>query len=603
VDGSYREGDLKARVLESTNIVELVSRSVRLTRRGKEYWGLCPFHQEKTPSFQVNEAKQLFHCQGCKKGGNAIDFVILRDRIEFKDALRQMAEAANIPVDFGRGGPARGETQILRDALGAACQFFENQLAHSAAGKPAREYLRSRGFDDQALKLFRVGLAMDAWDSFMTSPAARKFQPGQLALAGLIKPRESGNGHYDTFRNRLMFPIRDMEGRVIAFGGRVMPGSEDKAKYLNSPETPLFAKGRCIFGLDLAKDKIIEGRTAAIVEGYTDVMMAHQFGCRNVVSTLGTALTAQHVTLLRRYADKIVLLFDPDSAGDAAADRAVELCLTQENADILVANLPGGADPDQFLLENGAAAFESVLANATDALTYKWKQLDRRYKRDVSDLGGQQKAVSEYLGLLAKAREAGPVDLIRWGVALSRVSRLTEIPVADLHRRFKTRRPKAAGMGRAAKPAIAPVVMLNGQDRAEAFILGYLMSEPAQWAAAQKNISPDDFTVGPRRSLAEIYWRHQQDEGEPVFNQFLATLDEPLKELAVELVVRLSGVPQPELTLRDNIEYLESQRERLTKDNWEAQLRGGDDEVAVLRRISETCRNPDLRRLPTRFGG
>jgi DNA primase len=211
--------------------------------------------------------------------------------------------------------------QMLRDAHTAACMFFEKQLAHPAAGAAAREYLATRGFNDDSIRRFHIGVALPSWDGFLSSPGAKKFAPGDLALAGLIKPRENGGGFYDTFRNRLIFPIRDPEGRVIAFGGRVMPGSEDPAKYLNSPQTPLFDKGRCAFGLDLAKEKILETKVAAVVEGYTDVVMAHQYGCTNVVSVLGTALTPRHVATMARYADKIVLLFDPDTAGDKAVDR------------------------------------------------------------------------------------------------------------------------------------------------------------------------------------------------------------------------------------------------------------------------------------------
>ena len=236
-----------------------------------------------------------------------------------------------------------------------------------------------------------------------------------------------------------MFPIRDESGRVIAFGGRVMPGSQDPAKYLNSPETPLFSKSRCVFGLDLAKQKIVETRTAVVVEGYTDVVMAHQFGASNVVSILGTAMTEQHVNMLRRFADRIVLLFDADTAGDTAVDRAVGLFLTQE-VDIAVASMPQGVDPDEYLLAHGAEGFNQLITAASDALLYKWKQLLRRFNDSGDSLTGQQKAVEEYLDVLAGARGSGPVDAIRWGRALAQVSRLTEIPVEQLNRRFRPTR-------------------------------------------------------------------------------------------------------------------------------------------------------------------
>ncbi|MGA2230638.1 MAG: DNA primase [Tepidisphaeraceae bacterium] len=615
---------MKGRVLEVTNIVDLIGRTVALKRAGKDFLGLCPFHQEKTPSFHVNPAGQFFYCFGCKKGGNVIDFVIERDRIEFKDALRQLAVAAGLPIaDDSQRSSNRGEMQALRDANAAACLFFEKQLADSK-GAPARDYLASRGFTLDSIKRFHIGLAVDSWDAFLSSPSAKKFQPGQLALAGLVKPRENGEGFYDTFRNRLMFPIRDAEGRVIAFGGRVMPGSDDKAKYLNSPQTPLFDKGSCAFGLDLAKVKITETRLAAIVEGYTDVVMAHQFGCSNVVSILGTALTARHVSLLGKYADKVVLLFDPDVAGEIAVDRAVEIFLTQDRVEISVASLPDGLDPDEFLLQRGAEAFNAILAGATDALTYKWKQLSQRFKDRSSDLTGQQKAVDEYIASLAGARQSGHVDPIRWGAALNRVSRLTGIPADLLHRRLLGRgvrqnariaRPGGTS-SQAAEPPKPKIKTPSAQDQAEATILGYLLCEPSKWVHVQKHIAPADFGDELRRQLAEIYWQHQQDEGETVFNQFLTLLDaQPqLKEIAVELAQNVQIHADADIILGPCIEYIRLQRLRCERDKREALLRqaqngpgqaqsGTDqpsavlDEAAVLAEISEFSRIPDPRRL------
>jgi len=611
VDGTLRDSDLKARVLDATNIVELVGRTVALKRRGKEFVGLCPFHQEKTPSFSVNPAKQLFYCQGCKVGGNAFDFVMKRDRLEFKDALRQLAQLAGIPVaEIHRDGQKPGEMQVLRDAQSAACMFFEKQLA-SPAGQAARDYLASRGFTADSIQRFRIGLALDSWDGLLNA-LSRKFAPPQLALAGLVKPRESGSGFYDAFRNRVMFPIRDAEGRIIAFGGRVMPGSDDKAKYLNSPETALFEKGRCAFGIDLAREKILASRLAAVVEGYTDVVMAHQFGCTNVVSTLGTALTPRHMALLGRFADKVVLLFDPDSAGDTAVDRAVELFLTQDKVEIAVAGLPDGLDPDEFLLKRGAAVFDEVLAGATDALTYKWRQLVRKLSRSSGDLTGQQKAVDEYLALLGAARQSGFVDPIRWGAALQRVSRLTEIPASELQRRFKsrpagkTRSSQAAGPDRPTTSVPPPAPPVSGRDRAERWILAGLLRLPGEWIRVQLEIQPEDFAEGPRRVLADTYWRHQRDEGEPVLSHFLDLLDDPaVKAMAAQLAEEAERLDDPELWLNSGLQYLLSERRRALPEKEVSQLRGSTSEsdVGSLQRIFESSKIDDGRRLPFRYVG
>jgi DNA primase len=549
--GAY--DDYKNQVLAATDIIGLIGRTVALKRRGKDHVGLCPFHQEKSPSFTVSPAKQMFYCYGCKAGGNAIDFVMKRDRIEFVDALNLLGEQAGLerPRSGGASAQKKGEKQALLDMQSAACAFFEKLLAHPDQGSVAREYLAQRRIDAESIQRFQIGFAADAWDALLRGPVGQKFPPQQLALGGLAKARDGASGFYDTFRNRLMFPIRDENARIIAFGGRVMPGSKDPAKYLNSPETPLFSKSRCIYGIDLARQKMVETRTAVVVEGYTDVIVAHQFGASNVVSVLGTAMTEQHVAMLRRFADRIVLLFDADTAGDVAVDRAVGLFLTQP-VEILIASMPQGVDPDEFLLEKGAEAFQGVLDAAIDALSYKWKQLVREFNASGGDLTGQQKAVATYLEMLASARGAGPVDALRWGSALARVSRLTEIPVDELNRRFRIKKnstPRKAAApettGEAPSTAPLPPKRLTAQDRAERWILGVLLLHPQRWHDVQQVVHLDDFVDDGHKRLAEIYWNHQRDEGEPVFNEFLGSLREPdlteIAKLAVDAVETLPG--------------------------------------------------------------
>ena len=630
--------DFKSLVLSHVDIVELIGQTVALKRAGKDYKGLCPFHQEKSPSFSVSPGRQFFYCYGCKEGGDAITFVMKRDRVEFKEALRTLADKAGLEMPaYGSASKEKAsERQVLLDAHSAACSFFEKSLSHPETGAKARAYLEQRGINADSVKRFQIGLAMDAWDGLLRSPQMRKFHPQQLALGGLVKPRNNGDGYYDTFRNRLMFPIRDENGRIIAFGGRVMPGSEDPAKYLNSPETPLFSKGRSVFGLDLARQRIVETRTAVVVEGYTDVVVCHQFGVSNVVSVLGTAMTEQHVTTLRRFADRIVLLFDADAAGDLAVDRAVGLFLTQP-VEIAIASMPADLDPDEFLLQHGADGFDQMLANATDALSYKWKRLARRFNDSGSNLTGQAKAVEEYLKMLADARGSGPVDSLRWGQALSRVSRLTEIPREELNRRFgrSPKRPASATGSQAGQvsprgPGISPARptapgrrgFLSAQDRAERWILGILLLEPFRWTKVQQVLDVQDFTDPVRRRLAEIYWHYQRDEGEPVFNEFLGLLRDgsqagkPLPDgtlppsaedligLAVEAVDEVEALANVNTTLAEALAHLEGVRQKREEQKLMAELRRTSEEPAaseqveidLLKRLQDKARRPDLRR-------
>jgi DNA primase len=578
--------DNKALVLQATDIVELIGQSVALKRRGKDFVGLCPFHQEKSPSFHVSSTKQFFHCFGCKASGNAIDFVIKRDRLEFMDALRVLAERAGIQL--ARGGNDRqkaGERQLLFDAHSAACAYFENWLAHAEAGKAAREYLAQRGFNAQTIKQFQLGLAVDSWDALLKSPAMRKYPPGILAAAGLVKPRQTGDGFYDAFRNRLMFPIfEEAQARIIAFGGRKMPGSEDPAKYLNSPETPLFSKSKSLYGLNFARQRMIETGVAVIVEGYTDVVMAHQYGVSNVVAVLGTSMTEQHVNLLRRFAKKIVLLYDADEAGNVAVDRSVELFLTRD-VEIAIASTPEGVDPDEFIMQNGPEGFDRLVNDARDDLSYTCGSMSKRFEDAGDSLTGQQKAVESYLELLSTARASGPVDQMRWGGVLARVSRLTGMPIEALHARFRPKRGVAKPAGPAVTAEVTPAVaeepevkIPRDRELAERQMLGILLKEPERWHKIGLKVHAEDFQARTQRKLAETYWQHQQDLGEPVFSEFLGVLDDPaVKSLAVELMEFAEALEVVDETLKGALDFLEEEKKRK-----EAQK-----QLADLRRISQ----------------
>src|SRR6267142_4437114 len=550
--------DSRALILAAVDIVPLISQTVALKRRGRKFVGLCPFHTEKTPSFTVDQVKHAFYCFGCKASGSVFDFVMKRDRVEFKEALEILARQAGIELpQFGGKKMASGERQAMLDSL-------------------------------------------------LKGPVGKKFSIGTLVQAGLIKPRDKGDGHYDVFRNRIMFPIKNESGQIIAFGGRVVPGSTDPAKYLNSPETILFNKSRSIFGLDMARQKVVESRVVAVVEGYTDVMMAHQFGASNVVSVLGTAMTEQHVGVLRRFADRIVLLFDADSAGDAAVDRVVQLFLTQP-VEIGVATMPEGLDPDEFLLKDGTKGFEQLIGGAADALEYAWKQLARKFVSEAGDLTGQQKAAQQYLELLANAGRGGPVDTLRWGSALARVSRLMDIPVEVLHRKFgKT------GQKEANRPISGQNVGDSGSGRptggrylAESQVLGVLLIAPRIWGRVQTVMTVEDFGDPSLKALAEVYWNHQREEGEPVFNEFIDSLKEAeLKSLAIELADAVEELDM-EVTLSGALQYLTEVKQRSAEQKIVATLRrtgeeqelSEEEQVKLLVKLQESARRPDLRRV------
>src|SRR2546425_4444443 len=339
---------------------------------------------EKTPSFMVNPRKGIFHCFGCGVGGDAFGFLMRQDKLSFPEAVRALAKQAGValPEDRGGDGSDSGREELFR-AMTLAWHFYVDQLS-KAAGERARQYLDQRGIDSEVAHRFGLGLAPEGWDALASFMKSEKVTEDVLVTAGLAISREGGTGVYDRFRGRLLFAIRDLQGRVVAFGGRAL--GEESPKYLNSPETPLYSKGQMLYGMDLAREAIRTRNRALLVEGYLDCVTAHQYGFAETVAALGTAFTPAQLALLRRYCGEVVTFFDADLAGQKAAERAEELleptsggfawAINRSGAfdggalRVKVALLPTGHDPDTFLRAEGAPAFAERIAGARSLLSY-----------------------------------------------------------------------------------------------------------------------------------------------------------------------------------------------------------------------------------------
>ncbi|MFM8290797.1 MAG: DNA primase, partial [Planctomycetia bacterium] len=302
--------DLKERVRDAVDIAEVVGSYISLRRQGKAMVGLCPWHDDARPSLQVNPERQTFRCWVCDIGGDVFSFLMRMEKVEFREALEQLAERAGISLPRGRGGLAIDDKAALWKALGWAADLFHDCLRAQPEAAPARDYLSGRGLESRTVERFRLGYAPQSWDWLLRQAAAAGIPVADLVRTGLAVERQDRSGHYDRFRGRGMFSIRDAQGRCVAFGGRVLPGADDPAKYINSPETPLFSKSSMLYGLDTAREAITKSQRAIVVEGYTDCLAARQAGIDDVVAVLGTALGERHAKLLRRYADRVVLVLD-----------------------------------------------------------------------------------------------------------------------------------------------------------------------------------------------------------------------------------------------------------------------------------------------------
>jgi len=369
--GLFSQATLE-QIRAASDIVDVIGSYLPLKRAGANWVALCPFHKEKTPSFNVHPAKQIFHCFGCHKGGDVFTFVKEYENIGFADAVLRLAERAKIPLEFETGAP---DTQVrhIKDQLlqvhEQITQRWQTALANDAAGQIARDYLARRGVSDEAVKLFRLGYAPEVWDDTVNWAKSKGHELPLLEKAGLILRKEGSDHYYDRFRGRLMFPICDEQGRVIAFSGRVLSGDDKMAKYVNSPETPIFAKSKVFFGLDKSKRAVLDAGFALVCEGQLDLIACYMAGVQNVVAPQGTAFTTDHARILKRYVDEVVLCFDSDAAGQNAAVRSLDALLASGLA-IRVAVVPAPYDPDSFVKEQGADAFRKLVDEAEGFFDY-----------------------------------------------------------------------------------------------------------------------------------------------------------------------------------------------------------------------------------------
>lgn len=388
---------VKEQILDKADIGEIVSQYVRLQNRGGRYFGLCPFHKEKTPSFSVNPERGFYHCFGCGKGGNVIDFIMGVENLTYAEARRYMAEKLGIAIETPSGQP-RSHSEIDRyQVMEQAAQFYAKCLSTHAE---AQKYLQSRQLNPQAIRQFGLGFAPDNWDSLLSTMRQRRIPEKVLEELGLIIPRRENGGYYDRFRNRIMFPIRNTLGRVIAFGGRSMD-PKDRAKYLNSNDTPLFNKSKVLYLLDRAKE-VLKERGAILVEGYMDAISLHVRGFQQAVASLGTALTADHIQILRRYTQDFILLYDGDLAGIRAAMRGVELFF-ESGYTARVVLLPKGMDPDDYIKKHGPEALQTSLNNAENGFDFYVQQVAKNH--DVKTTRGKMAIVESTIPLFARMND------------------------------------------------------------------------------------------------------------------------------------------------------------------------------------------------------
>jgi DNA primase len=429
-------------IRQASDVVAVVGQYLPLKKMGNTYKTLCPFHQEKTPSFNVNPQKQIWHCFGCGKGGNVYTFLMEYDKVSFVEAVRTLAAKAGIKIPETRADFKEGQHDLLYQANELAARFFADNLA-DPKNHLAQEYLEKRGITKETQELFRLGYAPNEWDGFIKAAGRSGLSLPLLQEAGLVVARETGSGFYDRFRHRIIFPFFSLGGRVIGFGGRSLEQSP-QAKYLNSPETPIYHKGRGFYGFSQTKSAIGDAGYAILVEGNFDMIVPFQAGYKNILATAGTALTPDQARLLSRYARRVVVCYDPDNAGQAATERAVEPLL-EAGLDVKAALLPPNMDPDTFIRERGAGEFGALIKNAITFVEFLVMRAS--LQKDLSQISEKSRLVNDLAGLMGKVEDT--VSRSHYIKETSDLCGVDESLVLDLMRKKQGLSPKpAAGPGR-----------------------------------------------------------------------------------------------------------------------------------------------------------
>ena len=604
---SFSSDDTKERVKEAIDIVDLVGRYVQLRRQGRGFVALCPWHDDSRPSLQVNPERQSFKCWVCDIGGDVFSFVMRMEGVDFREALAMLADQAGIDLKrrgqgegnsgqgtadgrqaTGESGEGRGRRiegkRTLYQAMAWAEQKYHECLVSSPEAEHARRYLQERRITDESIVKFHLGFSPNRGDWLVGLAEEAKANVGVLETVGILARPAAGGNFYDRFRGRLLFSIRDPQGRPIGFGGRVLPesGSTSPAKYINSPETPLFRKSKTLYGLDLAKQSLRKDRTVVVMEGYTDCIVAHQHGFDGSVAVLGTALGDDHIRTLAPYADRIVLVLDGDEAGQRRANEVLGLFVAKE-VDLRIATLPEGADPADFLAEHGREAFADLLASrALDAFEHAY-QANTRGLDLASDIHSATQAMERMLAVVARAprltAQTTQDSRLRQGKILERLAFKFRVPEEDVRNRLTALRRKAArrpapvrssSFGRSLPPeggttntvspspdeppieasALAPI------DPWQRELLEILVRHPECLEAARSGISTDKLANAACRRVYETGCRLADDGIEPTFDRLMLELDEEApKSLLVELDENASakGIEDPTALLQELI--------------------------------------------------
>jgi DNA primase len=555
-------------VKEASDIVDVVGSYISLRPAGQQtFKGLCPFHDDHRPSFDVDPKRGRYRCWSCGKYGDVITFVQEYEKVEFAEALEILAQRAGINLEKKENLVQNRLRGSMLDSVRWASDQYHQCLQESPLAAEARSYLSSRGLEDEIIRQFGLGFAPRRGDWLLELAHNDGVDVGMLEQVGLIGRKTDKPGLYDRFRDRIMFPIRNVLGNTVGFGGRIMPSSPfvDKApKYYNSSDSPLFSKSEQLYGIDQARNSIGKIGYLAVVEGYTDVMMAHQMGVGNIVATMGTAINARHLRQLRRWTSKVVLVFDADAGGEQGVDRALELFVTND-MDLAIATLPEGLDPCDMLLNDGPEAFQEVLKGAVDALEFKLTSILAEISRDGASVETKRKATDSILSVLARIPvESSPSSQLKMQLMLGRIGKRLGLSDETLKNRVNELRPKTES-----RKVDTNIINTTEESRRakpvpeEKELVEVLLANPDLVFRAKQDLSIDDLNHPGLRQIVSILFDLLDEKRTPDLDAVRARMgDSPIGSRLLDLADQGRRNPEP-VTWYGNI--LERFNERKVK--------------------------------------
>ncbi len=551
-------------IQRSINITDIVSNYIALKQSGKNFLGLCPFHHEKTPSFTVNEEKQIYKCFGCGEGGTVFNFLMKQESLTFPEAINVLAEKTNIKIDvFDKKKNDQG-TNILFKVNEQATRFFVDMFLKMQEGKRSRDYVSSRLINDNSIRKFRLGYAPNRWDSIVSKTKEWGVDTQLLERTGLILRKQ--DKCYDRFRNRLMFPIFDSQNRPVGFGARALDNS--LPKYLNSPETPIFSKSKTLYGVNLAKESMRKNRKVLIMEGYTDVIIAHQNGIDWAIAVLGTALTRDHVRMLRRYCDKATLVFDADTAGQKSSERNLDIFI-EEDFDVNIVLLPKDYDPYDFIVKRGKQKFLEQVEKAYDFFSFKVKLSEKKW--DMSTVSGRSSAIDDILSTAMKIP-----DVLKRDLTIKRVAEemsIDEQLIRNHLTKFNSLKKGQIGIKKSHDQIASKASNTKTADyQVEMTILGLMINRNDLIKKVESDIGFDSFInneiLSIAKGISEIYSRNGQVQLSDIFPMLDSSeigrdmVDTISQQESMEESLMAGHADAGEKMLKECIQYIKKKKNR-----------------------------------------